>query len=560
MKKTRQFMMLIAMMAISTTLFAQLPNGSYAKDFSMKKLKSDGTAISDTVCTLYEHTNAGRPVIMDVSAVWCSPCWSYHSSGALESLYASYGPSGDNSLMVYFVEGDEGSIAQLNGGAGSQGNWVTGTYYPILPTISPNTTQVCTDYSIGYFPTVYLICPDRTVTEVGSKTAAIIHTAAVACPVLTTNVLDAKIFKINQPGNLVYCGEINPKVFMQNYGTTAISSATIKMQLDGVDVITYNWTGNIERLDAVEVSLPTYSNPTLSQGNHTLTFVIENPNGGTDLNLADNSKTITVFNMLNVSSLPIVESFVNSTFPSPDWGVDPGSDGMGWARSTAHSGCAKIAFYEISSKQIDYLVLPPVNLSSVTSMNLTFKVAYAQYSSSFADKLEVQTSTNCGATWVSRYTKSGSTLSTSTATTSAFTPTAETQWRQETVDLTSLAGQAKVMVRFKATSAYGNNAYVDDINLDIAGGVNSNEMVSGMLLSPNPSNSNTNLDFYAHQANDVSIVVVNAIGAVVYSSKVNASQGFNTLVIPSEDFNSGIYFVSIKGKNSNSTQKLIIQK
>lgn len=561
MKKTRQFMMLIAMMAISTTLFAQLPDGSYGKDISMKKLSSDGSVITDTICTIYEHTNAGKAVIMDVSAIWCGPCWSYHTGHALKTLFEANGPSGTNEVMVYYVEGDQGTIAQLNGASPSQGNWVTGTPYPILPTIAPNNQQVNSDYSIGYFPTVYLICPDRMVTEIGQKTAAQLLTAARACPVLSSNALDAKIFKVSSPATTIFCGNMTPKLTIQNYGTTAITAATIKLLVDGAEVASYDWTGNIARLEVAEITMPAYSNAALTSGSHTVKLVIESPNGGTDLNTADNEKTITVTNVSTFGAYPVVESFASATFPPANWSKDDGTDGKGWTRSTANGGCAKMDFYNISTTgTIDYLILPPVDMTSATSMALNFKVAYAQYSASYSDKIEVQVSSNCGATWTSKYNKSGATLATTTATTSAFTPSTAAHWRQESIDLSSYAGQSKVIIRFKATSAWGNNAYVDDINLDIAGGVNSNEMVSGMLLSPNPSNSNTNLDFYAHQANDVSIVVVNAIGAVVYSSKVNASQGFNTLVIPSEDFNSGIYFVSIKGKNSNSTQKLIIQK
>jgi hypothetical protein len=36
----------------------------------------------------------------------------------------------------------------------------------------------------------------------------------------------------------------------------------------------------------------------------------------------------------------------------------------------------------------------------------------------------------------------------------------EAQWRSETVDLNPYAGQSQVLVRFKATSGYGNNLYL----------------------------------------------------------------------------------------------------
>jgi hypothetical protein len=421
-------------------------------------------------------------------------------------------------------------------------------------------TQFAALYPVAGFPTIYLICPDRTIKEVGQKTTAQLIAAARACPVLTTNTLDAKIFKLTSPGATVFCGTITPSLTIQNYGTTPLTSATIKLLVDGVEASSYNWTGNLARLEVANVTMPTYTDPALTDGAHTVKIVIDAPNAGTDLNIADNEQSIAITNVSTFGAYPVTQSFAATAFPPTNWTIDDGTDGTGWTRATAHSGCAMMDFYEISGGAIDYLMLPPVDMTSAASMILTFKVAYAQYSSSYADKLEVQTSTNCGSTWVSRYTKSGSTLSTATATTSAFTPTAETQWRQETVDLTSLAGQSKVMIRFKATSAYGNNLYVDDVNLDVSNGLNANDLLSSVNLFPNPSNANTSLEFFTKKASTVNLVVTNTIGEVVYEVEVKANQGFNSTVIPSDQFESGVYFVNIQSENSNTTQKLVIQK
>jgi len=554
-------MLLLAMSVfMSSAVFAQLPDGSYGPDISMKKLSSDGTVITDTVCTIYQYTDAGTPVIMDVSAIWCAPCWSYHTSGALESLYNLYGPGATNEVMVYNVEGDEGTIAQLNGGTGSQGNWVTGTPYPILPTIAPNNTTINTLYHIGYFPTVYLICPDRSVTEIGQSTTAQLIAGARACPVLATNTLDAKIFKISSPGTTVFCGSFTPQLSIQNYGTTALTSAVIKLQVDGVEVSSYNWSGSLARLAVADITMPTYTDAALTGGAHTVKLIIDAPNAGTDLNTADNEKTISISNVSTFGSYPVTQSFAATTFPPANWTKDDGTDGAGWTRATAHSGSTMMNFYEISSGAIDYLMLPPVDMTTATSMILTFKVAYARYSTTSTDKLEVQTSSNCGATWTSKYTKSGATLSTSAVTTTAFVPSLETQWRQETIDLSSLIGQSKVMIRFKATSAYGNNLYVDEVNLDLSNGVKTNDLLSGVNLFPNPSNANTSLEFFTQKSSLVNLVVTNTIGEVVFVSEINAAQGFNSAIIPSDKFESGVYFVNIQSQNSNTTQKLVIQK
>ena len=58
----------------------------------------------------------GLIAVIDVSATWCGPCWSYHESGVLEDLYDTYGPDGTNELRVFFIEGDDGTTqADLEG-------------------------------------------------------------------------------------------------------------------------------------------------------------------------------------------------------------------------------------------------------------------------------------------------------------------------------------------------------------------------------------------------------------------------------------------------------------
>ena len=115
---------------------AQLADGSIAPDWTL-------TDVNGTAHNLYNYLDGGYTIFLDFSAVWCGPCWSYHTSGALEDLYMNHGPAGfpnvsantTDDVMVFFIEGDANPMACLQGtGCGTQGDWITGTPYPIFCT------------------------------------------------------------------------------------------------------------------------------------------------------------------------------------------------------------------------------------------------------------------------------------------------------------------------------------------------------------------------------------------------------------------------------------------
>lgn len=150
---------------ISTGAYAQLPEGSTAPDWTL-------TDINGVEHTLYDYLNDGYTVVIDFSATWCGPCWNYHTSGALEELYINHGPAGmpnvsentTNDFMVFFIEGDASTTnEQLNGGAGSQGDWVENTPYPIIDDAS------LTNAWVEAWPTIYTICPNGTLTISGQR-------------------------------------------------------------------------------------------------------------------------------------------------------------------------------------------------------------------------------------------------------------------------------------------------------------------------------------------------------------------------------------------------------
>ncbi|MDA0889528.1 MAG: T9SS type A sorting domain-containing protein [Bacteroidetes bacterium] len=282
MKKT----LLIAIVALFSfsNAQAQLPDGSVAPDWTL-------TDLNGTSHNLYTYLDNGYTVFIDFSATWCGPCWGYHISGALENLYVDHGPAGmpnvspttTDDVMVFFIEGDESTLAALQGGAGSQGDWITGTPYPILPTYAgTNSTQVTSDYEIAFWPTVYKICPDRIVTVHTQPSNP--YPLVSACPPPASNNNDARTFAY--AGETLTCeGNIVPEIMIQNYGIVNLTSLTIQVSVNGNVVSTTPWTGNLATYATDNITLPALTG---LASNDAVTINTTLPNGVVDANPANN--------------------------------------------------------------------------------------------------------------------------------------------------------------------------------------------------------------------------------------------------------------------------------
>jgi hypothetical protein len=138
--------------AASVAMFgATAQIGATAPDFTVTDM--DGNSHN-----LYTYLDAGYVVVVDVSATWCGPCWSFHGTHALEDLHNSYGPDGTNEVRVLFYEGDAGTDdAAMTGTGNTLGDWTDGSSYPMV-----NESPLTLDLSIWApegFPTVNVIRP-----------------------------------------------------------------------------------------------------------------------------------------------------------------------------------------------------------------------------------------------------------------------------------------------------------------------------------------------------------------------------------------------------------------
>ena len=264
---------------------AQLPDGSVAPDFTL-------TDLNGTTHNLYDLLNNGYTVILDFSAVWCPPCWSYHTGGTLEDLYINHGPAGypnvspntTDDVMVFMIEGDENTVANLGGSGGNtQGDWITGTPYPIICTDGTvNNDDITADYNIGYWPTIYMVCADRLTTEIGQAQDP--YSQTNTCPAPASQDNDARTFDYS--GETLTCeGDIAPVITIQNYGLTNLTSLSIEVAVNGVQSSTTPWTGNLGTYDTETITLNSITG--LSNGD-AVSITVSSPNGGIDGNPANN--------------------------------------------------------------------------------------------------------------------------------------------------------------------------------------------------------------------------------------------------------------------------------
>jgi hypothetical protein len=76
--------------------------------------------------------------------------------------------------------------------------------------------------------------------------------------------------------------------------------------------------------------------------------------------------------------------------------------------------------------------------------------------------------------------------------------------------------------------------------------------------SPNPFDFKTQIEFSSTTVDEVEFKVFNMLGAIVYSKKIKADKGINTIELDATNFPSGIYVYSVKNGDRTITKRMIV--
>jgi hypothetical protein len=260
---------------------------------------------------------------------------------------------------------------------------------------------------------------------------------------------------------------LSPSVTIQNTGTNIISTVSVALLVDNVQVETQSISQELELLETTTVS---FGEVSVIDGTE-IAFAILETNGTTDGNQENNQKAITT-NAQDFNSLPISEEF--GSFPA-GWEIRNGDNDITWelvnapAESPTNTAVGLNFFnYRDFVGEYDYLITPALDASSYTGLSLQFDVAHAQFSPNDQDGLIVAVSTDCGNTFSTMdyvYQKQGTALATAPISGSSFIPSSRSQWRTESVNLNQYAGIDQLQIAFIGINDFGNNLYLDNVEI-----------------------------------------------------------------------------------------------
>lgn len=376
---------------------------------------------------------------------------------------------------------------------------------------------------------------------------------------------DAKAMSVSAGAAFICSSTIAPTATIKNNGSNAITAMTITPYMNSVAGTPVQWTGNLA-IGATTVINMGVENT--SNGTNTYSVTVTGVSGG-DVVMSNNGTSSSFINTNTYNTSPVAEGFVSATFPPAGWGtVNTPNAQYAWERSTAAGGfgtsseSSRIFINWTPTGQSQEMYMPGQNFTGTVNPTCKFDLSYTMLNASSTDKLELQVSTNCGATWTNAWMNQGSSMATTPNNSVSLNIPTASQWSLVTVSLLSYSSSANVMVRFKATGGAGNVIWVDNINLYDAGnvGLTNKTALNEFDVYPNPASNDVNVKISVANAQTSTIKVLNNLGQVVITKNVSLNAGSNTVNVDTKNLASGIYYVSYDAGNGATTKKLTITK
>lgn len=354
----------------------------------------------------------------------------------------------------------------------------------------------------------------------------------------------------------------SPTFTLTNTGTANLTSAHLRYR-QGTGVWSdLNWTGDLAPGASQDVQLTDIVINT--SGTVNVEVAVISSNLGIQTNLANGSSIIKVTAAMDAAqALPFMNAFQSAAFPPPGWS-SINVAGNGWKLATnagaSSTRSARANMYDMPAGQVAVLHSPKIDLSTATNAStLKFDHAYAYYDATLFDFLRIEASSNCGETWETIFHKGKADLATAPPITTAYLPTAA-QWQSNEVDISVYNGQPEVLFRFSAESGYGNNLFLDNVNVNTTVGIKELTL-SGFDLVPNPTRDYAEVRFGLENAQNIELRVYNVAGALVQTQLLgDLATGEHRVVMNANQLVSGSYRVVLQGSEGVAQTQWVVVK
>ncbi|ULQ57930.1 T9SS type A sorting domain-containing protein [Flavihumibacter rivuli] len=377
--------------------------------------------------------------------------------------------------------------------------------------------------------------------------------------------VDATLLSINTPEQRICSRTFSPSITIRNSGKNALTSVDLFIQLDNLPVVTRKITGlSLDYNQQVDYVMDSSFNLAIG-GPHQVKVWISSPNAIADGNTGNDTLNRQFFVFDQVEA-PLTESFEQAAFPPNNW-LSEGNTAYKWSSTNAAASKGSRSAFARNYINNDYgdiseLFMPPATIGPADTVFLKFDLSYINPfpENSPGDTLEVLVTGDCGRSYNSIYKKWGATLQTvnnpSIPALQEFIPSSPGEWRTDSVDITSyMAAGNPVQVIFRNINNYGNNLYLDNINI--------NSIIlpaklkeQGYLVSPNPTNGLVNIRHYREQENIRSVEVVNMLGQVIWRQQFSGNApSFITVNLNNQP--SGLYNIRVVYTNKVINQRVV---
>ena len=327
----------------------------------------------------------------------------------------------------------------------------------------------------------------------------------------------------------------------------------------------WNWTfpGGSPATSTDQSPVVTYATP----GTYSVSLTVSNANGSNSV--TKNSYVTVESNTADITTPTFFEGFENLTLGAANgWSTTNLGGGSAWATTTAtaYTGSKSVRLNNISNTPgfIDELITPSIDLTQFTSPRLYYKVAYANLTATdnITNSFQILSSVDCGKTWGVRRTYTETALETVSPQNSTFTPTSQSQWREDNINLSSFAIYSNIIFKFKFVAGEGNNLYLDDINLNNTTSLTEMESLeNNFRVYPNPSDQDAVVYFSTESNATIVVKVFDLLGKEVYTNNMGTlAAGNHNLILNKETLSgSGLFFVRLSVNDTQLTRKFILK-